>query len=112
MKKKINCLISAGPTREWLDSVRFFSNPSSGKMGYALADEAHKRGFQVTLVSGPVNLDINNEINLKRVETAEEMRQEMVNYFKNASLIIMCAAVCDHRPKVQWRKKRKRKNYH
>ena len=46
MKKKINCLISAGPTREWLDSVRFFSNPSSGKMGYALADEAHKRGFQ------------------------------------------------------------------
>ena len=51
-------------------------------MGYALADEAHKRGFQVTLVSGPVNLDINNEINVKRVETAEEMRQEMVNHFK------------------------------
>ena len=52
MVKSLNCLISAGPTREWIDPVRFISNPSSGKMGYALASEAHKRNFKVNLVSG------------------------------------------------------------
>ena len=56
MKKAVKCLISAGPTREWLDPVRFISNPSSGKMGYALAKAAVESGMEVILVSGPVSL--------------------------------------------------------
>ena len=56
MKNEVHCLISAGPTREWLDPVRFISNPSSGKMGYALANAAAQQGAEVTLISGPTTL--------------------------------------------------------
>ena len=101
MEKKRKCLISAGPTREWIDPVRFISNPSSGKMGYSLARQALHSNFEVQLISGPVSLDAPSGISIEKVETAEEMRLAMHTNFPSADLIIMCAAVCDHRPKVR-----------
>ena len=101
MEKKRKCLISAGPTREWIDPVRFISNPSSGKMGYSLARQARDRNFEVQLISGPVSLDAPSGISIEKVETAEEMRVAMHTNFPSADLIIMCAAVCDHRPQVR-----------
>jgi len=100
MKSDIQCLISAGPTREWIDPVRFISNPSSGKMGYALAQSARKLGMEVILVSGPVNLDAPEGVRRIMVETAEEMNDVMLNQFRNSQLTIMSAAVCDHRPRT------------
>ena len=100
MKNEVHCLISAGPTREWLDPVRFISNPSSGKMGYALANAAKARGFKVTLVSGPVTLPCPSGVERIMVNTAVEMNEVMSQHFPASSLTIMTAAVCDHRPKV------------
>ena len=111
MAKKLNCLISAGPTREWIDPVRFISNPSSGKMGYALAKEAHTRGFDVNLVSGPVSIKPVDGIMLTRVETAEEMRKAMIEKYDSSDLIIMCAAVSDHKPKFKWQQKKKKDQF-
>ena len=100
MKNEAHCLISAGPTREWLDPVRFISNPSSGKMGYALANAAQAKGFKVTLVSGPVTLPCPTGVERIMVNTAVEMNEVMGQHFSASSLTIMTAAVCDHRPKV------------
>ena len=111
MAKKLNCLISAGPTREWIDPVRFISNPSSGKMGYALAKEAHTRGFDVNLISGPVGIKPVDGIMLTKVETAEEMRRAMIEKYDSSDLIIMCAAVCDHKPKFKWQQKKKKDQF-
>ncbi|MBT3667057.1 MAG: phosphopantothenoylcysteine decarboxylase [Opitutae bacterium] len=108
MAKNLNCLISAGPTREWIDPVRFISNPSSGKMGYALAKEAKKRGFVVNLVTGPVSIKAVDGITVKQVETAEEMRIAMIENYDTADLVLMCAAVSDHRPKFKWHQKKKK----
>jgi len=105
MTKKIRCLISAGPTREWIDPVRFISNPSTGKMGYALAEAALARGFEVDLVSGPVSLNPPQGVCLHAVVTADEMEKNMNELLGSASLVIMCAAVCDHRPKRRWSEK-------
>lgn len=91
-------LISAGPTREYLDSVRFLSNPSSGRMGYALAREAARRGHEVTLVSGPVSLPPPPDVTVVRVESAAEMSAACKRAFRTADAAIMCAAVCDYRP--------------
>ena len=93
--KKI--LISAGPTREPIDPVRFISNKSSGKMGFALAEQARNMGGEVTLISGPVNLDGPSEINTKFVETADEMFESM-NEHLDVDMIFMCAAVSDYTP--------------
>ena len=109
MNKPIKCLISAGPTREWIDAVRFISNPSSGKMGFELADAARKRGFEVTLVSGPVSIPCPEGIFYKTVETALEMREVLVDLFPQSDLTIMSAAVSDHRPEF-FRGKKIKKN--
>ena len=98
MMKLGKCLISAGPTREWIDSVRYLSNPSSGKMGFELARSAVEKGFDVTLVSGPVSLSCPEGVNFVSVETALEMREALINFFAEADLTIMSAAVSDHRP--------------
>ena len=111
MVKKLNCLVSAGPTREWIDPVRFISNPSSGKMGYALAREAMRRGYEVNLVSGPVNLKAIDGLFITQVETAEEMRHAMLEKFEQADLILMCAAVSDHRPVVCSKHKKKKTEF-
>ena len=96
--KKI--LISAGPTYEYIDPVRFIGNHSSGKMGYALSEEALGRGAKVTLVSGPVSISCSNEIKLINVVSAEEMKKAIFNEFDQTDILIMTAAVADYKPKV------------
>jgi phosphopantothenoylcysteine decarboxylase/phosphopantothenate--cysteine ligase len=90
-----NILITAGPTREPLDPVRFFSNRSSGKMGYSLARVARRRGAEVTLISGPTSLKTPFGINRIDVERAEEMMRECLPAFENSTIGIMSAAVSD-----------------
>ena len=89
-------LITAGPTQEPIDGVRYISNRSSGKMGYALAEEAAARGARVVLVSGPVNLPAPNDVTLVPVHTAEEMRQAVMDHLDEATIIIKAAAVADY----------------
>ena len=92
-------LITAGPTYEKIDPVRFIGNYSSGKMGYALADECASRGAKVTLVSGPVNLQVNHpNIHRINVESAQEMYEASVNHYNEADAGILCAAVADFTP--------------
>ena len=93
----LKCLISAGPTREWIDPVRFISNPSSGKMGYALAKEARDMGFDVCLVSGPVELPKPMGVEVVEVESALDMKRAIDKKFSFYDWVIMTAAVCDHR---------------
>lgn len=99
MRQPIRCLITAGPTREYLDPVRFLSNGSSGKMGYALADVAAQRGWDVDLVSGPVSLSAPTGVRLTRVVSAQEMYDACRPLFVNCDIFIAVAAVCDYRPK-------------
>jgi phosphopantothenoylcysteine decarboxylase/phosphopantothenate--cysteine ligase len=89
-------LITAGPTREPLDAVRYVSNRSSGKMGYALAEEAIARGARVVLVSGPVNLPAPAGAELVSVQTAFEMRDAVMRHLNDATIIIKAAAVADY----------------
>ncbi len=91
-------LVTAGPTREFFDSVRFISNPSSGKMGYAIAAEAMRRGHKVDLVSGPVELPAPKGVKVTRVVTAQEMFEAAIAIFPRCRAAIMTAAVCDYRP--------------
>ena len=90
-------LVSAGPTREYLDPVRFLSNPSSGKMGYAVAQAALARGASVTLVSGPSALEAPAGARLIRVESAQEMLTALQAHFVQADVLVMSAAVADWR---------------
>lgn len=90
-------LVTAGPTREFFDPVRFISNPSSGKMGYELADEAQRRGADVVLISGPTSLMPPPGVRVVWVQTAEEMGLEVERHFQKADVVIMAAAVSDFR---------------
>lgn len=93
-------LVSAGPTKEMIDPVRFFSNRSSGKMGFAIAEAAAERGAEVTLVAGPVSLQTSNPaINRIDVVSAEEMYNAMTGQFAGQDIVIKAAAVADYRPK-------------
>jgi phosphopantothenoylcysteine decarboxylase/phosphopantothenate--cysteine ligase len=94
-------MITAGPTREALDPVRFISNRSSGKMGYALARAARARGGEVILISGPSALRPPMEVKLVKVESAEDMKKAVDRYYKDADVIIKAAAVSDFRPAVK-----------
>lgn len=89
-------VITAGPTQEALDPVRFISNRSSGKMGYSLAEAAVSRGAKVTLVSGPVTLAPPEGVELVKVRTALEMREQVMNHLKDATVVIKSAAVADY----------------
>ena len=92
-------LITAGPTHEKIDPVRFIGNYSSGKMGYALAAECASRGAEVTLVSGPVSVTIDNpSVNVVHVESAREMLAACEEAFVTADIAVMCAAVADYAP--------------
>ncbi|WP_042144934.1 bifunctional phosphopantothenoylcysteine decarboxylase/phosphopantothenate--cysteine ligase CoaBC [Paucisalibacillus sp. EB02] len=104
-------LISAGPTRERLDPVRFFTNYSTGKMGYKLAEVAAEMGAEVTLVSGPVNLDVLSS-SIKRIDviTAEDMYEAMTKEFSTHDIVIKAAAVADYRPKVTYEEKMKKQD--
>ena len=94
--KKI--MITAGPTYEKIDPVRFIGNYSSGKMGFALAEECAKRGAEVTLISGPVSLACSPDIHRIDVESCEEMYQAATQAFEQSDAAILCAAVADFRP--------------
>ena len=91
-------LITAGPTREALDPVRYISNHSSGKMGFAIADAAAKLGAKVTLISGPVNLATPANVERIDIESAEQMHSAVMSNASSHSLFIACAAVADFRP--------------
>lgn len=93
-------LITAGPTEEPLDPVRFITNRSSGKMGYALAKAAHERGAHVTLISGPTHLNPPAVEVLISVRTARDMYRAVMDHYSKATVIIKAAAVADYRPKV------------
>lgn len=95
--KKI--MITAGPTYEKIDPVRFIGNYSSGKMGFALAEECARRGADVTLISGPVSLECSKIIKRINIESCSEMYNAAVNEFKDCDAAILCAAVADFRPK-------------
>lgn len=108
-QKEIRCLITAGPTREYLDPIRFISNSSSGKMGYALAEAALNLGWIVDLVSGPVSLNPLKKVELHKVVSAEEMYETCENLFDQCDIFIMVAAVADYRPKEKLTQKMKKK---
>ena len=101
-------LITAGPTYEKIDPVRFIGNYSSGKMGFALAEECARRGAEVTLVAGPVSLSCSTVIHRIDVESCEEMYQAATTAFKTSDAAILCAAVADFRPEQQATQKIKR----
>lgn len=104
----IRCLITAGPTREYFDPVRFISNPSTGKMGYAMAQGAVEAGWAVTLISGPVHLEPPAGAQLIPVQTAEEMYNAMRSEFDQCDILIKTAAVSDYRPKQRLSQKVKK----
>ncbi|CEE01342.1 MULTISPECIES: bifunctional phosphopantothenoylcysteine decarboxylase/phosphopantothenate--cysteine ligase CoaBC [Bacillaceae] len=103
-------LISAGPTREKIDPVRYLSNYSSGKMGYAIAEVAQHLGANVILISGPVSLEVPVGVQIIRVESAEEMYEAVLQYFDEADIVIKSAAVSDYRPKKILQQKMKKQS--
>lgn len=92
-------LITAGPTREYVDDVRFLSNASSGRMGYSIAEAAVKAGHEVILVTGPVDLPVPDGVRVTQIETTDELRQSCLELFPGCDGIIATAAVCDYRPR-------------
>jgi len=101
-------LITAGPTREKIDPVRYLTNRSSGRMGYALAEAALRRGARVLLVTGPAALTPPGAAEVTQVESAEEMRQAVLRLLPQATIVIKTAAVADYRPKSAQSQKIKR----
>ena len=98
INKKYRAIVTAGPTNEYIDPIRYITNKSSGKQGYEIAKSLSKKGFETTLISGPTNLEISDEINLIKVETAEEMFQSTLKSLP-ADVAIFSAAVCDYKAK-------------
>ncbi len=95
---RFTCLITAGPTREYIDPVRYISNASSGKMGYALAAEAAGRGWNVILVSGPVPQPVPKGVTIVNVISARDMFNAVKKHFSQCDVLIGAAAVADWRP--------------
>ena len=108
--QKLKALVTAGPTNEYIDPVRFITNRSSGKQGYALARSLVKRGFQTTLISGPTNLKIDGDINLIKVETADEMFKATQENLP-ADVAIFSAAVADFKAKEEKNEKIKKQEH-
>lgn len=104
-----NILITAGPTRERLDSMRFITNYSTGRMGYELARVAVKRGYKVTLISGPTGLTPPKGAKHIETESALDMEKALKSYFKKSDCLFMTSAVCDWRPQKMVRGKIKRR---
>ena len=93
-------LITAGPTREPIDPVRYLTNRSSGRMGYALAGAARHEGHEVVLISGPTRLDVPAGVDFVQVETAQQMYEAVRDLLRGVDVAILCAAVADYRPVV------------
>ena len=94
-------LITSGPTREYIDDVRFLSNASSGKMGYGLAQAAIEAGHDVVLVTGPVEISPPDGCRIIRIETTEQLQAKCMELFPACDGVIAAAAVCDYQPKVR-----------
>ncbi len=107
--KKFKALVTAGPTQEYIDPVRFISNKSSGKQGYEIARSLSENGFDTTLISGPTNLNINKNVNLIKVDTADEMLEATLNNLPT-DVAIFSAAVADFKVKNKNKEKIKKKN--
>ena len=101
-------VITAGPTREALDPVRYISNHSSGKMGYALARAATEAGASTTIISGPVSLDVPDKVRRLSVESATQMLDQSLALLKECDIFIACAAVADYRPATKEQQKIKK----
>jgi len=110
IRKRHRILITAGPTREKIDPIRFISNYSTGTFGYEIAKEAKRRGLSVTLVSGPTFLNAPKGVRLIRVESASDMKRAVLKEFPKSGYVIMAAAVSDWRPRFQAKKKIKRRS--
>ena len=108
--KKFKALVTAGPTNEYIDPVRFITNKSSGKQGFALAKSLSKKGFETTLISGPTNLSIDSNINLIKVETADQMLKATQNSLP-VDVAIFSAAVSDFKIKEKKTEKIKKQDY-
>lgn len=106
----LRVLVTAGPTIEALDRVRYIGNRSSGKMGYAIAAEAQRRGAKVILVSGPTSLDPPRGVNLERVESAAQMMDAVLRQVEGMDVVVMAAAVADFTPAAAFEGKIKRKD--
>jgi len=109
-KKKLRALVTAGPTREYIDPVRFITNKSSGKQGFELARSLSKKGFETTLISGPTNLIAEKNINFIKVETADEMFKATQNNLP-VDVAIFSAAVADFKIKEKNKNKIKKEDY-
>ena len=105
-----NVMVTAGPTREELDPVRYFTNHSSGKMGYAIASAAKKLGADVTLVTGPTSLEVPSGVQVERVISAKEMFDKAISLYGKQDIVIKCAAVADYTPVTVHANKFKKKN--
>ena len=103
-------LVTAGPTIAPIDPVRYLTNRSSGKMGYAIAKEARDRGAEVTLISGPTSLQSPRGVNFIKISTNEEMKNEVLKRFKGSDIVIKSAAVADYKPKNYSEQKIKKKD--
>ena len=101
-------LITAGPTREPIDPVRYLTNRSSGRMGYALAGAARHEGHSVILISGPTTLDVPEGVDFIQVETAQQMYDAVHDMLRGVDVAILCAAVADYRPVIQSEQKIKK----
>jgi phosphopantothenoylcysteine decarboxylase/phosphopantothenate--cysteine ligase len=106
----IKVLVTAGPTVEDIDPIRFISNRSSGKMGYAVAQTAFQRGAEVCLVSGPTNIKAPAGINLIQVRSAAQMKEAVLGLYPNIDIVVKAAAVADYRPAEPAAQKIKKKN--
>jgi phosphopantothenoylcysteine decarboxylase/phosphopantothenate--cysteine ligase len=104
----VKFVVTAGPTREPIDPVRFLSNRSSGKMGYAIAVAAIETGHEVVLISGPVCLAAPTAVRLVRVNTSDEMHDAVHKATRDCDVLVMCAAVADYKPREIARKKIKK----
>lgn len=98
MKKSLRFLVSAGPTREYIDPVRYISSPSTGLMGFTVAETAVAAGHDCILVSGPVNLSDPDGVVMEHVESAREMKKAIFDQFVSCDVLVMTAAVSDYRP--------------
>ena len=111
-RSQLRFLITAGPTREFLDPIRFISNRSSGKMGYALVEAALAVSPHVALVSGPTALTPPDGVECTTVTTAQEMADAVFARFDRCDVVVMAAAVCDFRPKQTAGSKIKKDTFH
>ena len=105
----LKALVTAGPTIEYIDPVRMITNKSTGNMGYAIARAARRRGAEVTLVTGPTHLDPLKGIHMINVETAEEMREAVMDHYRGNDVVIKAAAVSDYKPLNKAPEKEKKK---